>query len=77
MVLGASMAQAWDDLYYLERAAQSQVLAMSTGRQLLPIKPEIALQTYHAWREADAESARLHLESTKRQLDIHEPDYAN
>jgi len=77
MVLGSSMAEAWDDLYYLERAAESQVKAMSTRRQLLPIKPEIALQTYQSWREADEESARLHLESVKRQLDVHEPDYAD
>jgi len=77
MVLGSSMAQAWDDLYYLERAAQSQVKAMSTGRPLLSIKPDIAQQTYQAWREADAESARLHLESIKRQLERYEPDYAD
>jgi ribulose-5-phosphate 4-epimerase/fuculose-1-phosphate aldolase len=33
MVVGASIAEAWDDLYYLERAAEAQRLAMSTGRK--------------------------------------------
>ena len=27
MVVGASIAEAWDDLYYLERAAEAQRLA--------------------------------------------------
>ena len=32
MVLGPTTAEAWDDLYYLERAAEVQRLAMTTGR---------------------------------------------
>lgn len=34
IVGGASIAHAYDDLYYLERACMHQVLAMSTGRPL-------------------------------------------
>ncbi len=74
-VLGGSIAQAWDDLYYLERACQVQVLAMSTGRPILPVDPKVAEATYRQMRGEDAESARLHLESIKRQLDAEEPDY--
>lgn len=77
MVLGASIAEAWDDLYYVERAAEAQVKAMSTGRQLLPIKHEIAVEVNREMREADPESARLHLEAVKRILDKHDPDYVN
>lgn len=33
---------AYDDLYYLERACMAQVLALSTGRPLVPISPEVA-----------------------------------
>jgi ribulose-5-phosphate 4-epimerase/fuculose-1-phosphate aldolase len=35
---------AYDDLYYLERACQAQVLAMSTGRAPRPVNPAIAAQ---------------------------------
>ena len=74
-VLGETIAGAWDDLYYLERACQVQVLAMSTGRPIVPVDPGIAEATYRQMRGEDTESARLHLESVKRQLDAQEPDY--
>ena len=42
VVCGARMDHAYDDLYYLERACQAQVLAASTGRPLRPVSPELA-----------------------------------
>lgn len=75
MVLAPTIAEAWDDLYFLERAAEVQVLAMSTGRTVLPVPPDVAKQTADQMREEDAESARLHLRSIRRQLDAEEPDY--
>ncbi|WP_186417387.1 aldolase [Bosea sp. CS1GBMeth4] len=75
MVLGPTIAEAWDDLYYLERACEVQTLALSTGREVLPVKPEIAEAAYRQMREGDPESARLHLASIRRQLDAEEPVY--
>lgn len=75
MVLAPTIAEAWDDLYYLERAAEVQVLAMSTGRKVLPVDPAIAAATYRQMREGDSESARLHLAAIRRQLDAEEPQY--
>ncbi|MBB5693642.1 aldolase [Muricoccus pecuniae] len=75
MVVGPSIAEAWDDLYYLERAAEVQRLALATGRPLKPVPPEVARRTYEQMRAGDAESARLHLESVKRILAREEPDY--
>jgi ribulose-5-phosphate 4-epimerase/fuculose-1-phosphate aldolase len=37
VVCGPSMAWAYDDLYYLERACLVQVIAQSTGRPLVPV----------------------------------------
>lgn len=76
MVLGRTIAQAWDDLYYLERAAEVQLLAMSTGRNLKPVAPDIARRTAEQIRAGDAESARLHLESVKRILARSAPEFA-
>ncbi|BCM84479.1 hypothetical protein NS228_26165 [Methylobacterium indicum] len=76
MVLGPTIAEAWDDLYYLERAAEVQVLALSTGRAVLPVDPAIAEAAYRQMREGDPESARLHLAAIRRRLDREEPDYA-
>jgi ribulose-5-phosphate 4-epimerase/fuculose-1-phosphate aldolase len=75
MVLGPGIAEAWDDLYYLERACEVQRLAMATGRPLKPVPPEMAARTYAQMRAGDAESARLHLESVKRILAREAPDY--
>jgi len=77
MVTARSIAQAWDDLYYLERAAEVQLKAMSSGRALKAIEPEVLLRTARQMAEEDAESARLHLESVKRILARHAPDFAD
>jgi ribulose-5-phosphate 4-epimerase/fuculose-1-phosphate aldolase len=74
MVTGGSIAEAWDDLYYLERAAEVQVKAMSTGRPLVPIPPAVAEACAAGMR--DRESARLHLESVKRLLGRSGSDFA-
>ncbi|MCX7932570.1 MAG: aldolase [Rhodovarius sp.] len=76
MVIGPTIAEAWDDLYYLERAAQAQWLAMATGRPLKPVPPEVARRTAAQMREGDRESARLHLQSIRRMLLRECPDFA-
>jgi ribulose-5-phosphate 4-epimerase/fuculose-1-phosphate aldolase len=76
MVTAPSIAKAWDDVYYLERAAEVQLKAMSSGRPLKIIDPEILVRTARQMSEEDAESARLHLESVKRILARHEAGFA-
>jgi ribulose-5-phosphate 4-epimerase/fuculose-1-phosphate aldolase len=76
MVVGPTIAEAWDDLYYLERAAEAQLKAMSTGRPLLPIPDEIAKKTAAQIREGDPVSARLHMDSIRRRLMKDQPEFA-
>ncbi|MFS2161535.1 aldolase [Pseudomonas sp. Pseusp122] len=75
MVTAPSIAMAWDDLYYLERAAEVQLKAMSSGRPLKPVEPKIAERTARQMRHGEAESAQMHLESVKRILARTEPDF--
>lgn len=79
LVVGHSIAEAWDDLYYLERACEAQRLAMATGRTLKPVPPEVAARTYAQMRQGgpsgDRENAHLHLASVKRILTREEPDF--
>ena len=75
MVTGPTVAEAWDDLYYLERAAEVQLKAMSTGRKLKPVSPEVARKTYEQMRRVDPGGAALHLESMKRRLARSEPEF--
>src|SRR5579864_2082315 len=71
MVLGSSIAEAWDDLYYLERAAEVQLKAMSSNRALKPVPPDVAQRAYDQMRLGDKESARAHLDSAMRELHRH------
>ncbi len=76
MVTGPTIAEAWDDLYDLERAAEVQVKALATGRPLRSIDPAVARRTAALMREGDPASARAHLDSVKRVLAPQEPDFA-
>lgn len=68
MVTGPNIAEAWDDLYYLERAAEVQLKAMASGRPLKAIAPAVARLTAAQMREGDPASARAHLDSVMRRL---------
>ena len=74
IVTGPTVAKAYDDLYYLERTAMVQVLAMQTGRPLLNIDPALAEHTFNQIAEVN-EQAVLHFESLKRMLDREEPGW--
>lgn len=71
IVAAPTIAEAWDDLYYLERAAQVQLLAMATQHELKPVPHAIAQRASEQMREGDAQSARAHLSSAMRRLALH------
>ena len=66
-----TVAQAFDDLYYVERAAQTQILAMSTGRPLVRLDQEmiekVAAQT--RYERFDLGYIEQHFTAQKRLLD--------
>jgi ribulose-5-phosphate 4-epimerase/fuculose-1-phosphate aldolase len=51
IVVGKTVAEAFDELYYLEKASQLQVLALSTGRELELIPNETAAMVCKQWLE--------------------------
>lgn len=80
IVVGRSVAQAYDRLYYIERAAQLQVLAMSTGRPLRHVPEALARHTFAQFNRDIGIKGRdwhqLHLDALRRKLDREQPDYA-
>ena len=76
MVIGESVAQALDELYYLEKAAKVQVLALSTGRPLALIPEAVARQACAQWNDYPTDACALHLQALKAILDLEETDYA-
>jgi ribulose-5-phosphate 4-epimerase/fuculose-1-phosphate aldolase len=81
LVVGQSPAQAFERLYFLERAAQSQVLALSTGRPLRLIPEPVVKATVAQFQSGSTVGGRdralLHFEALKRLLDRSAPDYAS
>jgi ribulose-5-phosphate 4-epimerase/fuculose-1-phosphate aldolase len=75
MVCGDSIANVFDDLYYLERAAMVQVLAQSTGKTLRLVPDDIAARTASQHAQERQQSA-LHLEALKRRLDASDPGWS-
>ena len=74
IVTGPTMAAAFDDLYYLERACMLQVLAMGTGRPLRTVDESVAVKTARQMAE-ESEQAKLHFAALKRLLDRDEPGW--
>jgi ribulose-5-phosphate 4-epimerase/fuculose-1-phosphate aldolase len=75
MVLGATVAQALDTLYYLEKVARLQVLALSTGRALALVPDAVAAQVCAQWNDYPTAYADLHFAALKEILDSEELDY--
>jgi ribulose-5-phosphate 4-epimerase/fuculose-1-phosphate aldolase len=75
IVTADTVAEAFDDLYYLEHACQLQLLAYRTGRPLRRLSDAVVRQTAQQM-QADAVSAVDHFAALKRLLDRDEPDYA-
>jgi len=76
IVAGPSVAEAFDLMYYLERACRLQVLARSMGGKLRPVRPEVVEQTYKLILADTPKYAGAHFEALKRILDREEPAYS-
>ena len=81
LVVGNTIPQAFERLYFLERAAQAQILALSTGPalKLIPDKVIRATQAqFSAGHDVGGRGrADLHFDALKRLLDRQQSDYAS
>jgi ribulose-5-phosphate 4-epimerase/fuculose-1-phosphate aldolase len=78
--LGDTVADAYNRLYYIERAAQVQLYAMWTGQRLKQLPQAVVEKTQrdiggNRFYEGPTPAQR-HLDALKRILDRNEPDYA-
>jgi ribulose-5-phosphate 4-epimerase/fuculose-1-phosphate aldolase len=74
IVRGRSVAQTFDDLYYLERSCMVQLTAQATGRPLKIVPQEIAAHTARQMA-AESQQADLHLQALQRLLDREAPEW--
>ncbi|MHC5351605.1 class II aldolase and adducin N-terminal domain-containing protein [Metapseudomonas furukawaii] len=76
MVAATSVAQAFDDLYYFERACELYLTALATGRPLRIASDEVARKTARQWLEYP-DFAEKHFAALKRILDREEAGYSS
>lgn len=71
MTAAPTVAQAIDDLYFIERVAQTQILAMGTGQPLVQLAPEMIQKVAEQTRHERFELGYIdrHFEAQKRLLD--------
>jgi ribulose-5-phosphate 4-epimerase/fuculose-1-phosphate aldolase len=81
LVIGETVPQAFERLYFLERAAKAQILALSTGRALKMIPERVvrttAAQFSSGGQVGGRDRADLHFDALKRLLDRQQSDYAS
>jgi ribulose-5-phosphate 4-epimerase/fuculose-1-phosphate aldolase len=76
IVVGPSVAEAFDLMYYLERACRLQVLARSMGGKLRAVRSDVIQSAYKLMLADAPKYAGAHFEALKRILDREEPAYS-
>jgi len=77
MAVGETIAHAFDELYYFERACETYITALSTGKPLRRVSDEIAEKTAREWEDCVHRLgfAAAHLREVREILDREEPGY--
>ena len=70
-----TIAQAFDDLYYFEKACETYITALSTGKELNIASPEVAEKTAQDWENYSTDMGELHLKAVRSILDSEDPSY--
>jgi ribulose-5-phosphate 4-epimerase/fuculose-1-phosphate aldolase len=73
-ITGPSVAMAFDEMYYFERAAQTLMIAYASGQKLKIAPDDVARLTAKQWLDYP-NLADDHLSEVKAILDREEPDY--
>ena len=76
LVVGRTVAETFNRLYYFERAAETYIRALQTGRPLRQLPEAVAEKTAQEW-EAYPGFAEAHLRELRAILDAEDPAYAS
>lgn len=76
MIIGATVAETFNRLYYFERAAETYIRALQTGQPLRVLSDEVAEKTAQELEDY-AEQDERHLSELKAVLDDEGSTYAN
>jgi len=75
LTTGQTVAQAFDELFYFEKACETYITALSTGKELKIATPEVAEKTAQDWENYPTGLGELHLKAVRSILDKEDPSY--
>lgn len=75
LVVGRTVAETFNRLYYFERAAETYIRALQTGRPLRVLSDEVAEKTAQEWEDYP-NAADFHLSEIRTMLDEERSTYA-
>ena len=77
LTAGQNVAQAFDELFYFEKACETYITALSTNKELKIASPKVAEKTAQECANYPIDRAGKHLKEIRLILDKEEPDYKN
>ena len=77
LTTGQTVAEAFDELYYFERACETYITALSTQKKLKIVSDEVAEKTAQEWENFSTDAKDLHLKAIRSILDKEDPSYKN
>jgi ribulose-5-phosphate 4-epimerase/fuculose-1-phosphate aldolase len=75
LTAGESVPEAFSLMFYLERACEIQIAALSTGRELLHPQPEVCEKVARQYEQDDEPAGTREWRALLRQLDRTDPSY--
>jgi ribulose-5-phosphate 4-epimerase/fuculose-1-phosphate aldolase len=77
LTAGASVPEAFSLMFYLERACEIQIAALSTGRELIQPAPEVCEKAARQYEQDEEPAGTREWRALLRQLDRIDPSYRN
>ena len=75
LTVGQTVAEAFDELYYFEKACETYITALSTNQKLNIVSSKVAEKTAQDWENYPVNMGQQHLNEIKKILDKEEPNY--
>jgi len=75
LTVGQTVAQAFDELYYFEKACETYITALSTNKELKIANSKVAEKTAEEWENYPVNMGDQHLKAIRSILDKEDPSY--
>ena len=75
LTVGQTVAEAFDELYYFEKACETYITALSTNKELNLVNSNVAEKTAQEWENYPVNMGEQHLKEIRKILDKEDPSY--